>query len=70
MAKEDIFMKLLGILFIIIGGIAILSAFPGSPTSVVSIGPIKITDVDQLDATRIAVGAVLSIIGTIIYKKK
>lgn len=63
-------MKWLGISFMIIGGIVALSAIPGIPLSTISIGPITISGVNQLDATRIAVGAVLFFLGLTAYKKK
>ena len=67
---EDQFMKWLGISFMVIGGIAVLSAIPGIPLSAIEIGPLQISGVDQLDATRIAVGAVIFFLGLTAYKKR
>ena len=53
MAKEDKFLKWLGIVFMAIGSIAVLSAFPGI-LSVVAVGPIEISGIAQSDATCIA----------------
>lgn len=68
--KEDQFMKWLGITFMVIGGIAVLSAFPGIPLSAISIGILNITGINSLDATRLAVGAILFFLGLTAYNKK
>ncbi len=72
MAKrtENKFLKWLGIGFMILSGFVVLAAFPGTPLSTISIGPLKVTGIDTVSATKIAVGAVLFFLGLTAYKKR
>ena len=70
MAKEDKFMKWLGIIFMLMGVLAVISAFPGVPLSTVNIGPLEFRGVDAPDVTQMAVGAVLFFLGMTAYKRR
>jgi hypothetical protein len=70
MAKEDSFLKILGIVLMILGGAAVILAFPMGLQSVVSVGSIQISGVNEISATRIAVGVVLFVLGLLAYNKK
>ena len=57
----DKILKVLGIVFMILGGLVIL---------VVSVSPLKLARIDQLNITRILVGIVLFYLGYYAYKRR
>lgn len=57
----DRILKVLGIVFMILGGLVIL---------VVSVSPLKLARIDQLNITRMVVGIVLFYLGYYVYKRR
>ncbi len=70
MTKKKDPLKIIGIILIIVGAIILFSAFPLFPQSVVQVGPVKVTDVPQISATRILIGVIGIILGLVIYYGK
>lgn len=70
MAKKKDPLKIIGIILIIVGAIILFSAFPLIQQSIVQVGPVKVTDVPPISATRILIGVVGIILGLVIYYGK
>jgi len=60
-------LKIIGIILIVIGALILFSAFPLVQQSIVSFGPVEVTDVPPISATRILIGIVGIILGLVIY---
>ena len=60
-------LKILGIILMILGVGAIFSAFPGVPASIISVGPITVTEVSEVSATRIIIGVIIFLLGLVVY---
>jgi len=60
-------LKILGIILMILGVGAIFSAFPGVPMSIISVGPITVTEILEVSATRIIIGAIVFVLGLVVY---
>ncbi len=60
-------LEIIGIIIIVISAIILFSAFPFIEQSTISVGPVSVTDVPPISATRIAIGAVGIILGLVVY---
>lgn len=69
MAKNKNFLRILGIMLMVLGGLIVLSAFPLIQMSIVSVGPVT-AEVSEISATRIIIGVVFFFLGLISYKNK
>ena len=63
-------LNVIGIILIVVGAIILFSAFPLVQQSVVNFGPLKVTDVPSISATRILIGVVGIVLGLVIYHGK
>jgi len=70
MAKKKDPLKIIGIVIIVISAIILFGAFPLIQQSIVQVGPVKVTDVPPISATRILIGAVGIILGLVVYHGK
>ncbi len=70
MAKKKDPLKIIGIIMIVVGAIILFSAFPLIQQSVVSFGPVEVTDVPPISATRILIGTIGIILGLVVYHGK
>ena len=70
MAKKKDPLKIIGIIIIVVSAIILFSAFPLIQQSIVQVGPVKVTDVPLISATRILIGAVGIILGLVVYHGK
>lgn len=66
MAKKNP-LKIIGIILMVIGGVIIFLAFPTIDQSVIKIGPVEVTDVPPISATRLLIGVVCVILGLFVY---
>ena len=60
-------LKIIGIIIIVVGAIVLFSAFPLIQQSVISFGPMEVTDVPPISATRIVIGFIGIILGLVVY---
>ena len=67
MKKKKSLLKIIGVILIIIGAIILFSAFSLIQQSMVQFGPVKVTDIPPISATRIFIGIVGIILGLVIY---
>ena len=67
MMKKKNPLKIVGIIIIIVSAIILFSAFPFVQQSVISFGPLEVTDIPQVSATRIAIGVIGIILGFVVY---
>ena len=66
MVKDPL--KTMGLIMMIVGFVILLSAFPMIEQSAIKIaGVAEITDIPPISATRIAIGAVLILLGLVVY---
>lgn len=69
MAKKNNIMKIIGIIMVVVGFMAILLAFPVIQQTYFNFGGIVETDLEPINVTKITIGIVLIILGLIVYKK-
>ena len=67
MAKKKNPLKIIGIILIVVGAIILFSAFQLIQQSMIQVGPVKVTDVPPISATRIIIGVVGIIMGLVVY---
>lgn len=71
---EDKFLRWLGMILMIVGGLAIFSSFAGTLFSTVGVsaGPVEVTglEIDNKDVLRMAVGVLLFFLGYFVYRKR
>jgi uncharacterized membrane protein AbrB (regulator of aidB expression) len=62
-------LKIFGMILMIVGIVVILSALPGIPylASMVSVGPITVTEVSEISATRMITGVIVFVLGLVAY---
>lgn len=69
MAKKKNFLKIFGIVLMVLATIIVISVLPILPQSIVSLGELSI-EVSEFSATRLAVGVILFFLGLWAYKSK
>ncbi len=67
MRKEKDPLKLIGLIVISVGAIILFSAVPFVQQAVVSFGPLEVTEVSSISATRMIIGSIGIFFGLVIY---
>lgn len=70
MAKSKVNSKNIGIVLIVLGIGIIIAGMPLVPLSVVSVGPVTVTDIPPYSAYLLGAGAIITIIGAGMVTRK